>query len=671
MSQRIHLDATPGLFHQVLHCHQGDVGRQFEIAVVTRDGYEIPSGATFKIQATKPSGLGFTVTGTAANNIISFTSTEDMTSEAGEIPTQLEIKSGNDVIYTSNFLLVCETNVHPSSVTDGSPEEIISEITLLVERAETAASTAATDAANAAQARVDEMMDYLPTEVTNLKSELIYTYSCEAVSENTSIAKEGNTINNNTGWVASDYIDIGNHLDGAMMIFDVFLASWSGFAIYDADKTCIFGMNGVEAPNYGYRNGYLNTVKMAIPTGAKYIRISRYETDGYTAPSDIKVEWFKPKYSDEDIENIVKNTSLELDTSSVESISGKYIGVVGEDGVVNTNADFSITKPFTVPKGYTIELFGSGYSTNVAMMSSYLNGAYKVLVASSGSDYKKYTYTTNDNVDVVFSYATGNGYELKIYQSLEDVVLNTSKLAIDNDEAVAQLEAEVSAMSDKVGVNYATLLKNMAGIGDSLMSGEIYDDAHSTMADCYNYSWLALMSDLNKAQWECFSQGGLTTKSWLESHWKTDFESLSTLPDSIFIALGTNDRNNQSTIPTGSASDPSSANTFCGYYKRIIELAHAKCPNAKIYCCSLYSTLTSDYSALIESISAQYSYTYYIDIANNIDIDLSVTDVYAENWHFSTVGYLMVADAVFKLLNQSIKTNLIDYKYFGLYNNRA
>lgn len=172
MSQRIHLDATPGLFHQVLHCHQGDVGRQFEIAVVTRDGYEIPSGATFKIQATKPSGLGFTVTGTAANNIISFTSTEDMTSEAGEIPTQLEIKSGNDVIYTSNFLLVCETNVHPSSVTDGSPEEIISEITLLVERAESAASTAGADAAAAAQARVDEMMNYLPTEVTNLKSDI-------------------------------------------------------------------------------------------------------------------------------------------------------------------------------------------------------------------------------------------------------------------------------------------------------------------------------------------------------------------------------------------------------------------------------------------------------------------------------------------------------------------
>lgn len=509
------------------------------------------------------------------------------------------------------------------------------------------------------------------TQVSDLKSEIIHTYTCQSVSENTFIAGDGSSVGNQSDWFASEYMDIGNHLDGAYMIFDVYLASWAGFGIYNADKVCIFGMNGVEAPNYGYRNGYLNTVKMAIPTGAKYLRVTRNTTEGYTEPSDIKVQWFKPKYSDEDIENIVKNTSIELDTSSVESISGKYIGVMGEDGIVNTNADFSITKPLSVPKGYTIDFFGVGYNVNVSMISSYADGAYKVLVASSGNDYKKYTYTTTDDVEVVFSYATGNGYELKIYQKLEDVVLNTSKLAIDNDEAVAQLEAEVSGMSERVGVNYTTLLKNMAGIGDSLMSGEIYDDAHSTVADCYNYSWLALMSDLNRANWECFSQGGLTTKAWLESHWKTDFESLSVLPDSVFIALGTNDRNNQSTIPTGSASDTSSANTFCGYYKRIIEIAHTKCPNAKVYCCSLYSTATSDYSTLIENIASQYSYAYYIDIANNIDIDLSVTDVYAENWHFSTAGYLMVADAVFKLLNQSIKTNLIDYKYFGLYNNRA
>lgn len=277
MSQRIHLDATPGLFHQVLHCHQGDVGRQFEIAVVTRDGYEIPSGATFKIQATKPSGLGFTVTGTAANNIISFTSTEDMTSEAGEIPTQLEIKSGNDVIYTSNFLLVCETNVHPSSVTDGSPEEIISEITLLVERAESAASTAGADAAAAAQARVDEMMNYLPTEVTNLKSDLGYITDCKPISiGNVGLYRLGDSsvdINNPT---PNNYYKCVAIACNSGDVFTISGKSYGGSArLYGFTRS-----NG-EIISTVPANYEADHLIITAPNNSSYLLVNEYLDDGY------------------------------------------------------------------------------------------------------------------------------------------------------------------------------------------------------------------------------------------------------------------------------------------------------------------------------------------------------------------------------------------------------
>lgn len=172
MAQNINVDVTPNLFQPTLYYHQGDIGRAFTITISTKDGYTIPSGATVKIEATKPSGLGFSVSGTLSGNVVSFVSTEGMTDEYGRFPAQLKITSGNDILYTANFLMVGAINTHPASVTDGTAEQVISEITLLVERAETAASTAATDAANAAQARVDEMMDYLPSEVANLKSDL-------------------------------------------------------------------------------------------------------------------------------------------------------------------------------------------------------------------------------------------------------------------------------------------------------------------------------------------------------------------------------------------------------------------------------------------------------------------------------------------------------------------
>lgn len=171
MAQKINVDSTPNLFQPTLYFHQGDIGREFQIEVVSKDGYSIPSGSSVKIQATKPSGLGFNVTGTVSGNVVSFSATEGMTDEAGRFPAQIEITSGGTVIYTANFLMVSQDNTHPASTTDGSQEEIVSEITLLVERAESAAATAGADAAAAAQAQVDEMMDYLPTEVSNLKSD--------------------------------------------------------------------------------------------------------------------------------------------------------------------------------------------------------------------------------------------------------------------------------------------------------------------------------------------------------------------------------------------------------------------------------------------------------------------------------------------------------------------
>ena len=141
MSQTITLDATPGLGHQVLHCHQGDVGREVKIAIVSRDGYEVPSGATVKIEATKPSGMGFTITGTVTDNIVTFETTNEMTDECGQFPAQCRISSGDTLIFTSNFLLTVEENAHPDTVVDGSIDQFIPEMTLLVERAETAAAT--------------------------------------------------------------------------------------------------------------------------------------------------------------------------------------------------------------------------------------------------------------------------------------------------------------------------------------------------------------------------------------------------------------------------------------------------------------------------------------------------------------------------------------------------
>lgn len=141
MSQRINLNTTPNQFMPILYFSQGDIGRTFEVALTSSDGYSIPIGATVEMVATKPSGFGFTVSGSLTGNVATFVTTETMTSEWGRFPAEIVIKNNGDVIGTANFYLNGERNPHPEGTIDGDASTIIPQLTLLVERVETAASS--------------------------------------------------------------------------------------------------------------------------------------------------------------------------------------------------------------------------------------------------------------------------------------------------------------------------------------------------------------------------------------------------------------------------------------------------------------------------------------------------------------------------------------------------
>lgn len=145
MAQQINVDIKPGLFQPTLHFSQGDIGREFAIKIVTSDGFSVPVGATVDLVGTKPSGFGFTVPCTVSGNTVSFTSSntdgEVFTDEHGIFPAELVIKNNGDVIGTANFFFSGEKNPHPAETIDGEAEQIIPELTLLVERVEAAASS--------------------------------------------------------------------------------------------------------------------------------------------------------------------------------------------------------------------------------------------------------------------------------------------------------------------------------------------------------------------------------------------------------------------------------------------------------------------------------------------------------------------------------------------------
>lgn len=132
------INIIPGGAAAVIHVSQNDVGRTIEFNVQDRTEWFDLTGATVKIQGTKPSGLGYSLTGTVSGHTATFVTDMQMTDEHGSIASELKITRGDMVIGSANFILAVERDPHPENTTDGSADSLVPAITLLVERVEAA-----------------------------------------------------------------------------------------------------------------------------------------------------------------------------------------------------------------------------------------------------------------------------------------------------------------------------------------------------------------------------------------------------------------------------------------------------------------------------------------------------------------------------------------------------
>lgn len=126
MAQTIIVDTTPGYRMPTIYYSQGDIGRTFSIDLQSRFGESLPASPTITIQATKPSGLGFSVGSTSVSGaVVTFTVTETMSNEAGRFPAELKIVKNGVTLFTANFYIDCEANAHPEGTTDGDIDHIM------------------------------------------------------------------------------------------------------------------------------------------------------------------------------------------------------------------------------------------------------------------------------------------------------------------------------------------------------------------------------------------------------------------------------------------------------------------------------------------------------------------------------------------------------------------
>lgn len=208
MNQNINVDLIPKFaVYGNLYFSQYDVGREAIINLVNGSTeYEIPSGATVTLVATKPSGLGFTQNCTFEGNQITVVCTAEMTDEAGSFPCEIRIANGSLLLGTANFTFNVERSPHPEGTTDGTAESVVSEITVALQNALTDLQTESAAQQDAIQAKGETTIASIPSDYTELSGEVANLKSALFNDEGTNLITSS-TIRNSAG-SGSNYITI-------------------------------------------------------------------------------------------------------------------------------------------------------------------------------------------------------------------------------------------------------------------------------------------------------------------------------------------------------------------------------------------------------------------------------------------------------------------------------
>lgn len=130
------VDIAPRQLGDPVYVSQGDIGRIINVHMYDGDDpYIPPAGVTPYIQGLKPSGLGFNVQGTITDNVCTFSTTDEMTDEVGDMVAEVRlIKTGMD-IGTANFRYSVEERPRPDGTTDGTIEVVTDVIAEALEAA--------------------------------------------------------------------------------------------------------------------------------------------------------------------------------------------------------------------------------------------------------------------------------------------------------------------------------------------------------------------------------------------------------------------------------------------------------------------------------------------------------------------------------------------------------
>lgn len=103
------LNIVPGGIIPVVHVSQYDIGRVLKFPLLDgTSSASIPEGTTADIEGTKPSNKGFAYSATIASNVVTVSTTDQMTVEEGDVYCKIKLTKDTQIIGTALFIMEVE-----------------------------------------------------------------------------------------------------------------------------------------------------------------------------------------------------------------------------------------------------------------------------------------------------------------------------------------------------------------------------------------------------------------------------------------------------------------------------------------------------------------------------------------------------------------------------------
>lgn len=223
---------------------------------------------------------------------------------------------------------------------------------------------------------------------------------------------------------------------------------------------------------------------------------------------------------------------------------------------------------------------------------------------------------------------------------------------------------------------FASILKDVGVIGDSLSSGEFEatnEKGETTYHDMYEYSWPQILENITKTKYSNYSRGGMSFKEFYETYanehnyWKKH--------QSYIVNLVNNDlfvfNQNVGSVDDISLLDPSkNKDIYFGYMGKVLSKLKSLEKDARIFLVSLELDNTSkEKDELYKYVASEmkkvvklYSFTYLIDLTTYGPLyNENVRNVFALGYHPNAMGYYVYALIIGNYIDYIIKSNYKDF----------